>query len=74
MGKMIDQLLNDNAETELSSYYNNFRRTNTGRAGYPICADQPTSTTNQNRSSNIASSLPVRLTRLRRGPRWIATN
>jgi hypothetical protein len=74
MGKMVNQLLDYNAESERPNFYDNFRRTYAGRPSQTIFADQPASATSQNQTSNVANSLPVRLTRLRRGPRWIATN
>ncbi len=74
MGKMLNQLLNYKAASEAPTFYDNFRRTYAGRPSETIFADQPASAASHNQTSNVASSLPVRLTRLRRGPRWTGAN
>ncbi len=73
MDKMVNQLLNYNAADELLFFHTNFRPASADR-NQTIFVDQAASVTNQNRISNVTINLPVRFTRLRRGPRWIANN
>jgi hypothetical protein len=71
MGKMIDTLLNTNAETDYPVFYDNFRRTPGSRT--IAIVERQAQPSNRNNAATIEQR-PIRITRLRRGPRWIPAN
>lgn len=69
MDNKINTLLNTNAETDFQFFYDNFRRT-PGRRTIAI-VERQAQPGNQN---SAITNRPVRITRLRRGPRWVPAN